>query len=111
MTNNTTTQPLYKRLNEQRTQGEWKHDIDRNKQEIFTSTFKGRSCIMSAETRHSFHVGTDQSEANAKYTALAVNNLHHLAEALEALTKWVTHNTDATPTALINAREALSRIS
>lgn len=98
MKHTTNTQPLYKVLNEQRTQGEWEtpdNTIWSGQDEIGKFLYHGNSA----------------NKANAQYTALAVNNLHHLAEALEALTKWVIHNTDATPTALINAREALSRIS
>ena len=51
---------------------------------------------------------TDQSD----YMELAVNNLHHLAEALEEIL-WAQENmgTIKNTTALYKAKEALARIS
>lgn len=76
--------PLYKVLNERRSK------------EIFEQLGRPNQ-IYPYETKltikgDSLHLvgilygdNTTQSEANAQYTALAVNNLHHLAEALEGM--------------------------
>ena len=52
-------------------------------------------------------------ETNAKYTCLAVNNLHHLAEALEDLIKWTIPDERRWNqiAAIEKAKEALNRIS
>lgn len=80
------TKPLYKRLNEERTQGNWGNDgcaIDSDQFEI---------CVMStgAKDQDGNTIKWAECEANAQYTALAVNHLHLLAEALETLTKEVS---------------------
>jgi len=79
--------PLYKVLNEQRTQGTWVSN-DYSESNIFEPHFE----VSSPENkRRVFDTPVVESEdaANAQYTALAVNNLHILAEALEYLMEGV----------------------
>ena len=75
----TNNKPLWQQLNEQRTQGEWTlfkdklnrewNIISKDEFEILTISNKWRSF--------------ETNEADANYTALAVNNLHVLAEGDE----------------------------
>ncbi len=82
--NNMTNQankPLYKVLNEQRTQGEItveNHGQFSNGRSLIV----GGKCIISTFGQNA---SESEIEANAQYTALAVNNLASLAEALESL--------------------------
>lgn len=84
--NNETTKPLYKVLNEQRTQGEWWSHSP-----IIKFPVHRVLCGEPPEASEvaKFFTATmdnaDKQQANAQYTALAVNNLHHLAEALEGM--------------------------
>lgn len=87
--------PLYKVLNKQRTQGNFEpvcNAIRRGMDEIGKYHFMGEK----------------ENKANAQYTALAVNELANLAEALEAIYDHC-HNKECT--IAIIAKEALSRIS
>jgi hypothetical protein len=80
-------QPLYKVLNSKRTQGEWVPN-DYSKSNIFEPHFE----VSSPETKRKVFdtpVVESEDEANAQYTALAVNNLHILAEALEKIILWM----------------------
>ena len=114
-------QPLYKVLNEGRLNAPFIAKGDK----IFID-----NCLNSTATFHSYkdgdayiiEISEQQAEANAQYTALAVNNLHHLAEALEEVKNTVLlleQTEDFTETqisALYNemfhaCREALNRIS
>lgn len=115
---NTTTQhsgqqPLYKVLNQKRTQGKF-YVVENYPSLIICMTPRheaagevpGYALIIAQPTTQEEH-----QQYNAKYTALAVNNLHILAEALDSLSKWVTMNTGGMPIELIQAKQALSKIS
>lgn len=88
--------PLWVRLNEERTQGEWyvkdgdkKYGSDR----MFPSLMMGEVCKGGWHTGNTpsvvFNNSHDQEHesimANVEYTALAVNNLHILANQLERI--------------------------
>jgi hypothetical protein len=105
------TAPLWRRLNEARTQGKWENStnyIGVKKDRI--THFVGGVTLTEA-----------QDEINAQYTALAVNNLHILAEALEdtlreynAACKLLAESTGMTwseNNISIKAKEALKAIS
>lgn len=66
-------EPLYKRLNKERTQGNWE-----------TSRFKEGDFSLCKEDAGDM-ICEGFTEANAEYTALAVNNLHVFAEAFSQL--------------------------
>ncbi len=110
-----TQQPKYKVLNEQRTQGEWysKAALSSDFTYIrYVTTEKG----IIANIRHRKELELLENLANAEYTALAVNNLHHLAEALEDMIGlWQSLSEVLPPTknevAFSKAKEALARIS
>jgi len=114
-------QPLYKRLNEVRTQGIWSvgYGHASNSLGLFTKKMldEGLSehpiCLVSPiETEN------ETDKANAEYTALAVNNLASLAEALGNLHHACMMDSDI-PTAwwskhketVAKAKEALNKIS
>lgn len=128
-TENTTNQPLplYKRLNEERTQGEFIVDGDMiictdnpctyptsyNDGIVIFENATGENTTDDSIVAH-FH----QHSANKLYTALAVNNLAALAEALESLhsacmngegihVEWWSKNKET----VAKAKEALARIS
>ena len=109
-TDKTTTeskQPLYKVLNEDRTQGKWqvsKYPAIGYPNVIKSEFTSSHIALMGLPTEGEDN--TVEAEANAQYTALAVNNLHHLAEALENI---LSHTEDAEAKRL--AKQALSRIS
>lgn len=69
--------PLWKQLNEARTQGEWRTEV------YILISYKGMKNICNMGIAN--FLPANEVEANANYTALAVNNLHHLAEALELI--------------------------
>jgi len=100
MTNTQT--PLWKQLNEQRTQGEW-----------FVKSINIESEIgWNVATINPFAPEHSNSEANAQYTALAVNNLAALAEALERFVNFVDQQKLDYESAMVRAaKEALNRIS
>jgi len=72
--------PLYKVLNEQRTQG---------RATIELRSFESSDLMFGNDRVGELYCGSEyteiEAEANAQYTALAVNNLHLLAEALEKI--------------------------
>lgn len=129
-TQNTTNQPLplYKRLNEERTQGEWVHGwgngitgpttpnmnpfVSKRKIDI-VSLGKCTICCFPLPENES----TKQMTANAQFTALAVNNLAALAEALEGVISRLATFTESNAweqedqDALDIAEAALARIS
>jgi hypothetical protein len=80
--------PLYKVLNEERTQGEWMPGTNTASKE-WMQIFCNKKVVLEVNTinkKGERKAGDFQKEDyNAKYTALAVNNLAHLAEALEGL--------------------------
>jgi len=95
--------PLYKRLNSERTQGNWE----------CTLNYIGVPLIRITHFNGSEDLQKD--DANAEYTALAVNNLHLLAEALEAIINCAFTSTSNTveigKSELKAAKEALKAIS
>jgi len=105
--------PLYKVLNEQRP--EIKFDVKAGDKNFMRLV----GYIPNMESPLNFKEQSEQSEQlrlAGKYTALAVNNLHHLAEALEELhkaamdvgiTEWWQKHTET----VAKAKEALNRIS
>lgn len=99
---------IYQQLNEQRTQGEWEINEEDNTVSKYRmySTKDGANIMWLDPDDES----KDNEQANAQYTALAVNNLHHLAEALEKLIE-ANRKGEAQGTNWINAQQALSRIS
>lgn len=115
----TNTQPLYKVLNEQRRLGKWKVNSEPHKIKVRSLCHVGTlpNVKGSNVTDHPLLVvwGNTQEEcaANAHYTALAVNNLHHIAENLERLIDRIeeTNLQNDFPSAYKRAKEALARIS
>lgn len=105
-------EPLYKRLNAEITQGEWYAEDG-----IFIRS--GKEPVMNPGIAN--FLTYNENEANAAYTVLAVNNLHHLAEALEEsvtemqwvlgmLKKELPGNYSISNT-IEKAKQALSKIS
>jgi len=91
-----TTQPLYKVLNEERTQGTlmlYKKVLPNNHLSIGVTSTNDKGAthtILSAENYSSLDIDikdewTKKAEINAKYTALAVNNLANVADALQRM--------------------------
>jgi len=70
-----TNKPLYVRLNEQRTSGKWAVSKDKCDIETADDAKLGLLAVYAIE----------RGEANAEYTALAVNNLSPLADVLKDL--------------------------
>jgi len=103
----TDTQPLYKVLDSKRTQNKWIY-TDEFGIEVYDET---SNVIADFYQSHDDYISEETKKANAEYTALAVNNLANVADALDRLAKWVTLNTDAIPMELIKAKEALKAIS
>lgn len=91
MTNTQT--PLWKQLNEQRTQGEWEWEQCRGNNRYEHAVFSrnggkyGSYVINQLGMEDTVEKEPEEIKANAAYTALAVNNLHHLAEVLEMINK------------------------
>lgn len=101
-----TNKPLYQQLNEQRTQGYW-HQFGYKEKSTFLEVEKG--------TIAEFKFGVSKAEqaediTNAQYTALAVNNLAEIAEALESLISEL-ETKGATGKLIEKAKEALNKIS
>lgn len=97
--NTENNKPLYVRLNEERTQGEWVLEQLSSWNQISNDKAIVRAEIVSKnlwERVAEFDLTTLTGRTNllggspksdAQYTALAVNNLHILAEALEAFNR------------------------
>ena len=94
---------LYQQLNEQRTQGEWVDVLNPISAEYEVVCSHCDIAVFNG-------INSSVDCTNAQYTALAVNNLHHLAEALEKLIE-ANRKGEAQGTNWINAQQALSRIS
>lgn len=103
-----TTKPLYQTLNKERTQGE-----------LRASTYgTGISLLLdkpNGETLYSFCEFPVNLKSDAQYTVLAVNNLHHLAEAMQKFIDNVIENPKLYENQISYYkgifREALNRIS
>lgn len=92
-------QPLYKRLNEVRTQGKW--ELTKFNEGDFGL------CMECAGDG----ISEQMKKEDAEYTALAVNNLASLAEALELLYELCNSGQPPGNDDLDKAKEALSKIS
>ena len=107
-------QPLYQILNANRTQGEFvsfKNPLSKNGQYIVKSIPSEIYVhyVSSEET-----LDDNETKANSDYTALAVNNLANVADALQGLVKFYDNENEPSERAkdLINkAKEALKAIS
>lgn len=107
MKTNNTTLPLWKALNEKRTQGNWKaKTIDDEWEEIQTDTFN-----LAGNTIMAINHENKDGKANAQYTALAVNNFADLVKALEGAINYMTLDTPQAVEAHKKIVSALSRIS
>ena len=116
----TNTKPLYKILNEERPQGEW-HIINWGEQSQLRDGNKNELAMFNRNGKFDSGIPNTEWSAAANYTALAVNNLHHLAEALEnIISEWeqeskaftiLTGDTIQEPENITKAKEALNRIS
>lgn len=92
MSNEKQATPLYKKLNVERTQGEW---MAKTYGEKFNNRIETNdaNCHTIADCYHENFKGHResieawQSQSNAEYISLAVNNLENLAEALQMCTK------------------------
>ena len=111
--NKTNSNPLWRELNESRTQGEWATSGD------VQIRHKQRSILIAQYHKHlEANMPYAETKANAQYTALAVNNLAHLAEALQGLLssyradfKTITGGELNDTEAVKKAKEALAAIS
>lgn len=97
--NKTSTVPLYKDLKSRITPGEWQSADNHVEGNNYNHTILSNGTKVVADViRHNFKKfgkskfktkdklnPCNEAKANAEYTALAVNNLHHIAEALENL--------------------------
>lgn len=120
MKQDNTTQPLYKVLDSERGQGEWKH-IERDEPETsripfgIIIPFHG-ACAPIFDTAAfppNDAANLKRMKADAQYTTLAVNNLSHLAEALETIKNvLIDWNGEGKYQNLIeHAKTALNKIS
>jgi len=116
MTNTQT--PLWKQLNEQRTQGEWEWEQCRGNNRYEHAVFSrnggkyGSYVITQLGMEDTVEKEPEEIKANAAYTALAVNNLAVLAEALERFVNFVDQQKLDYESAMVRAaKEALNRIS
>ncbi len=106
--------PLYKVLNEQKEGKDWTR-INGNKFFPSIAMFKmevPEEDIGTANVKNCLTIsysGNNNQNATADYICLAVNNLHHLAEALEEQIKY--SNGACPPHILQRSLEALSRIT
>lgn len=117
--NATNNKPLYRTLNEERTQGKWETGERDNPEDTnipyWISVMYSGACQPVFDTA-SFKPNTqpqlDRMKADAEYTALAVNNLHYLAEALQ---NFIDDDKESgwgyKAEHIIQATEALKRIS
>ena len=108
---NTTTKPLYQALNKQRTQGDLIVNPEYNCGIIDSEN--RTVCDFTASFAYANKIPLQEAKANTQYTALAVNNLHHLVEAMEEFVyNWdaLGNANDYTHTAT-KIKEALNRIS
>ena len=91
------SKPLWQRLNEERTQGDWTPGTNKASKE-WMQLFCNKKVILEVNTIHRNgqrqNGDFDKEEANAQYTALAVNNLASLAEALDEAINRVAYCID-----------------
>jgi len=112
--------PLYKRLNEVRTQGKW--DKQGPKTQIDGQTYYTIHVPGTFDAVGFFYPRSDKdgnmNMDNIDYINLSVNNFHAVVEALEeiamayeACAKLLTGVSNPNPPILLKAKEALSKIS
>lgn len=102
--------PLWKRLNGERTSGEWATSGD------IQIRHKTRSILIAQYHKHlEANMPYTEVKANAAFTALAVN---HLASLAEALSNFINiseqrkdHHSPFEAATLLQAKEALNKIS
>lgn len=103
------SEPLYKVLNEKRTQGDWANSGD------IQIRHKQRSILIAQFHKHlECNMPAFEVTANALYTALAVNNLAPLADALatiQSVLKDWDNGTGKYKNLIEHADKALNRIS
>lgn len=127
--NNTMKQdikPLWQRLNEERTQGEWlyqltsMHKMQDAKYSISEKSTPIKEIASFLTNRNLYDLRSDEvrydvgvTKANAQYTALAVNNLASLAESLEGFIHWWDNSgqPDECRNNAMRAKESLNKIS
>lgn len=102
------SKPLWQRLNEERTQGDF--TVGETALTATTSLWVGGTLIAKmADVPH------EGGNANAQYTALAVNNLESLAEALAGILNNTSSNDndriEVDIEFILKAKEALNKIS
>lgn len=105
---------LYKQLNKQRKRGEWKSfGIGKNDYGCHTATIRSYAANDTVSIVANMYSTTsdETATANAAYTCLAVNNLHHLAEALDKIVGSMALERVERFDLLEQAKEALNRIS
>lgn len=104
--------PLYKGLNESRTQGNWAtiESGAKSSLRIYATDHVQKTHVLDC---YSFASGIKEEEAkaNTEYTALAVNHLAELAQALEKFTILNEAHYKDIAGLIRNAKEALNRIS
>lgn len=86
--NETTALPLYKRLDEERTQGEWMVVRYPDLETPYYIEVEGRIKEIIEFNQvliDDKNIAPKEPQANAQYTALAVNNLSSLADTLQAI--------------------------
>lgn len=105
-TTSTATSPLWKELNEKRTQGDWK--LPEQEQEMNEYTVRTDDMVIA--TMLAIDIDDEEGLANAQYTALAVNNFHIIAEKLQYLI-YAADKSTCDAQFVNGAKEALSRIS
>lgn len=121
MNQETLTQPLYKVLNANRTQGELIVDYGATKGHIKAVTGKEKAAtptVLKYDIFKEFEGSLykpEEQKANGDYAALAVNNLTALAEALEEAIKEMEMISNKYPERVLmrinQAKAALSKIS
>lgn len=116
-------EPLYKRLNKERTQGNYYiENSPKGTGRGFNLEIVTDKAVICQISAHSYnmskghHLHTKENKATAEYTALAVNNLSVLAQALEAFVKDIEGHPSHTAAEhykplMDKAKEALNKIS
>lgn len=90
----------------QHTKGQWIIETDNRNTKDIRSTDTGEVvATIWFEEDGPLYPAQEQQEANARLISASPQ----LLEALQALTKWVTLNTDAMPAELINAKAAINK--
>ena len=78
--------PLYKRLDAERTQGDWLLSKNTDIEQLYITATSKTIAFLNYQDNRGLNNKAEQ-KANSSYAALAVNNLLPIAEALEELIK------------------------